>query len=224
MNIIEELAAKVTVKSIDPFDPVHVKNIPEGWSLLGRGNYAAVFEHKELPGKIVKLYADNRGGADKERRVYQQLGSHPFYSEMYSSGDRYLVLRKLEGLTLYEALRKGKFIPRQVIEDVDSAISFARSKGLNPTDIHGKNVMMKGGRGYVIDVSDFLEEFSCPRWKDFKKAYFRLYLPLTRYKKLKIPRWMLERIRKGYQKYLKISGYYKRKKRSRETKRLAKKS
>ncbi|WP_338781250.1 serine/threonine protein kinase [Metabacillus sp. FJAT-52054] len=224
MNIDAELTAKVSVKSVDPLEPVHVKNIPQGWKLLGRGNYAAVFVNEGLPGKIVKLYAENREGADKERQVYQILGDHPAYSVMFSYSDRYLILKKLEGITLYDALRKGVYIPEKVIKDVDDAIAYAREKGLNPTDIHGKNVMMKDGRGYIVDVSDFLEVFDCPRWKDFKKAYYRIYLPLSRFRKWKIPRWMLERIRKGYQKYLKINGYYKRKKKSKETKRLAKKS
>ncbi|WP_241156803.1 serine/threonine protein kinase [Bacillus sp. FJAT-42376] len=224
MNIDLELTDKVSVKSVDPLDPVHVDNIPEGWELLGRGNYAAVFIHKDLPDKIVKLYAENREGAEKEQQVYRMLGKHPAYSEMYGYGDRYLILKKLEGLTLYEALRKGVYIPERVIKDVDKAIKYAIEEGLRPADIHGKNVMMKDGRGYIVDVSDFLEEFECPRWKDFKKAYYRIYLPLTKLGKWKIPRWMLERIRKGYQKYLKINGYYKRKKQSKETKRLAKRS
>ncbi|WP_194201633.1 serine/threonine protein kinase [Metabacillus mangrovi] len=223
-NIVQDLIKKVKVKSINPLDPVHVSNIPGDWRLIGCGNYAAVFEHPGFSGKIVKLYAENRKGAEKEKQVYRLLGDHPAYSVLYEAGERHLILKKLEGLTLYEALRKGKYIPERVIKDVDTALQYAIRIGLNPTDVHGKNVMMKDGRGYVIDVSDFLEDFNCPRWRDFKKAYYRLYLPLSRYRKLKVPRWILERIRKGYQKYLRLSGYYKRKRHSKETKRLANRS
>ena len=33
-----------------------------------------------------------------------------------------------------------------------------REQGLTPCDVHGKNVMMEKGRGYVVDVSDFLKQ------------------------------------------------------------------
>lgn len=205
INIQKELVDHVSVNSVNPNDPVHVENIPSGWYLVGRGNYAAVFGHnKELPGKIVKVYAENRTGAENERSVYQRLGSHKAYSELYTHGDRYLVLKKLEGLTLYEALRKGVYIPKSVINDVDEAIEYAQKIGLNPIDIHGKNVIMKDGKGYIVDVSDFCLTHECPRWKDFKKAYYKIYYPLFKRVKFSIPFWLLERGRKGYQLYLKF--------------------
>ncbi|MCD7035079.1 serine/threonine protein kinase [Metabacillus sp. GX 13764] len=213
LDIQKDLVEQVTVVSINPNDPVHVENIPPGWHLVGKGNYAAVFGHNALlPGKIVKVYAINRGSAADEAEVYKKLASHKSYSELYSSGERHLVLKKLEGVTLYDALRKGIYIPKQVIKDVDEAIQYASSIGLNPIDIHGKNVIMRDGSGYIVDVSDFCLTHKCPRWKDFKKAYFLLYYPLFKKFKFSIPHWMLEKGRKGYQLYLRLSGKGKRKK------------
>lgn len=87
--------------------------------------------------------------------MYRRLGKHPAFSECLHVGDVYLVLRRLSGVTLYDCVRRAIPIPRQVIEDIDDALAYAVQKGLYPHDVHGKNVMMKDGRGIVVDVSDF---------------------------------------------------------------------
>lgn len=45
-----------------------------------------------------------------------------------------------------------------MILDINKALEYAREQGLTPCDVHGKNVMMEKGRGYVVDVSDFLKQ------------------------------------------------------------------
>jgi hypothetical protein len=74
--INNELVENITIKSIDPYDPVKVNNIPKGWKLIGRGNFAAVFTHATLDGMVVKVYAENREGIKEEIEVYQKLGEH----------------------------------------------------------------------------------------------------------------------------------------------------
>lgn len=208
--INNELVKNITIKSIVPYDPVKVKNIPKEWKLIGRGNFAAVFTHPSLDGKVVKVYAENREGINEEVNVYKKLGDHKAYSKLYEYGDRYLVLKKLEGITLYNAFKDGFFVPRTVIEDVDKAIEYAKHRGLNPTDIHGKNVVMKDGQGFIVDVSDFLKPYSCPKWNHFKKMYFLFYIPLFKKFRFALPYWLLERIRKSYQYYLVFSGFRKK--------------
>ncbi|MFD2214424.1 serine/threonine protein kinase [Metabacillus endolithicus] len=205
--IDEQLMKHIFVYSKDPFDPVIVNNIPNGWKLIGKGNFAAVFTHPSLDGKVVKVYAENREGITEEIMVYKKLGEHNAYSRLYEYGERYLVLKKLEGITLYQAFSTGTFIQKTVIEDVDKAIHFAKSKGLNPTDIHGKNITMKDGKGYIVDVSDFLKTYSCPKWKHFKRGYYLIYLPLFKNIRIPFPHWLLERIRKSYQFYLLVTGF-----------------
>jgi hypothetical protein len=131
-------------------------------------------------------------------------------SKLNDFGDRHLVLKKLNGVTLFQALKEGIFIPRSVIEDVDKAIKYAKHRGLNPTDIHGKNIMMKDGKGYIVDVSDFLKPYTCPKWHHFKKMYIFLYTPLFRKFRFAIPFWLLEKVRKSYQYYLLFSGFRKK--------------
>ncbi|APH04758.1 hypothetical protein [Bacillus weihaiensis] len=208
--IKEEIIDKVSIISVEPYDPVVVKNIPRGWELIGRGNFAAVFTHPSLPNKVVKIYAENKKGIEEEVKVYKKLGYHKSFSMLYTFGSRYLVLERLEGVTLYQAFIEGIFIPKSVLGDVDDAIKYATKQGLNPTDIHGKNVIMLNGHGYIVDVSDFLKPYKCPKWRHLKRIYTLLYFPLYKLHPFSIPITLIERIRKSYQFYLVISGFRKK--------------
>jgi hypothetical protein len=77
------------------------------------------------------------------------------------------------GTTLYDCIRKGIQIPERVIKDIDSALNYARKRGLHPHDVHFKNVMMHESQGIVVDVSDFCHEEYCSLWKHCKKAYYK---------------------------------------------------
>lgn len=201
IQLIEQgLIPDFHVESEDPHDPVEVHYLPKPWKLLGAGNYAAVAMHPDYPDRVVKMYAPGRPGLEEEADVYRRLGKHPAFSECLYYGDNYLVLRRLTGVTLYDCIRRGIYIPRQVIADIDKALDYARSKGLNPHDVHGKNVMLKDGRGMVVDVSDFLKPEPCSMWDDLKKAYDTFYFPV--FHNLPIPGKVLNMVRKGY-RYLK---------------------
>lgn len=96
-------------------------------------------------------------------------------------------------------MKKGIKIPEKVIKDIDEALEYARERGLNPHDVHGKNVMLDAnGRGIVVDVSDFLKEEPCRMWYDLKKAYYKIYLPYLHDKPYPIPDLLLNGIRKAY--------------------------
>ena len=143
--IENELITNVILKSEHPNDPIVVRNIPVGWKCIGSGNYAAVFIHQSEPNVVVKVYGKEIDGLEKEVQVYKQLGEHPAYSKLIQFGEKYLVLKRLEGVTLYNALANGERIPESVIKDINNALKYAISRDLNPYDVHGKNVMMKDG-------------------------------------------------------------------------------
>ncbi|HYG59708.1 MAG TPA: serine/threonine protein kinase, partial [Symbiobacteriaceae bacterium] len=130
--------------------------------------------------------------------VYRRLGIHPAYSRCLHAGEGYLILERLRGVTMYDCFRRGIRIPEQVIHDVDEALAYARSRGLNPRDVHAKNVMVRDGRGMVADVSDFLEPGHCSRWEDLKRVYYRFYRPLLYRYPVPIPSSLLNLIRRGY--------------------------
>jgi hypothetical protein len=193
-----ELLAQATIESVDPLEPVKVRSVPKPWKVLGTGNYAAVFYHPEAPDYAVKVYAPGRPGLTEEAEVYRRLGRHPAFSECYYSGPDFLILKRLQGVTFYDSMKRGILITAQAIEDIDSALGYARSRGLHPHDVHAKNVMVQDGRGLIVDISDFLKDEDCSMWEDFKKAYYHLYRPVASRWMFPIPRPILEIVRKGY--------------------------
>lgn len=192
----------LSIRSINHGDPVRVEETPDGWRLLGAGNYAGVFVHSEYPDIAVKVYAEGREGWENECEVYRRIGHHPAFSACYHAGvyngHSYLILKRLKGKTLYQCVLDGDVIPKQVINDIDKALDDARARGLNPHDVHGKNVMVKDGRGLVVDISDFLKDDSCTMWDDLKKAYNRIYMPFMSKKPVPVPEWVMNGVRKGY--------------------------
>ncbi|BAZ47446.1 hypothetical protein NIES4103_00470 [Nostoc sp. NIES-4103] len=197
-SIHQELLPNLQLESVNPHNPVKVSYLPEPWRLVGAGNYAAVVYHPDYPDQVVKIYAPGRPGFEEEVEVYRRLGSHPAYSECSYAQDGFLILKRLYGVTLYDCMHRGLRIPKQVIRDIDQALDYARSRGLYPHDIHGRNVMMYQGRGLVVDISDFLDQETCSKWNDLKKAYYWLYLPLLYPLRLRIPYFVLDIVRKSY--------------------------
>ena len=86
---------------------------------------------------------------------------------------------------------------------MNTALDYARSQGLNPYDVHGKNVMMKDGRGYVVDISDFYKEGIDKKWTDLVKAYYTFYPFIDKYH-IRLPYSLLNVIRKAYRLYRRI--------------------
>ncbi|WP_373542230.1 serine/threonine protein kinase [Chamaesiphon sp.] len=196
--IDRELLTQIHLKSSSTHNPVVVEQVPIPWQLLGAGNYAAVFAHPDYPQQVVKIYAPGLAGFEEETEVYRRLGAHPAFSECLYAGANFLVLKRLDGATLYDSVQQGLSIPEQVIQDIDRALDYARAQGLNPFDVHGRNVMMFEGKGYVVDVSDFLHPGTCPKWRHLKQAYYWLYCPIIRPLKLRIPYSLLNVVRKSY--------------------------
>lgn len=197
-TIQTELLPGLQIVSIDPHDPVVVNHLPAPWQLIGTGNYAAVVCHPNYPEVVVKIYAPSRPGFEEELEVYRRLGSHPAFSECFYGENGVLVLKRLYGVTLYDCLHKGIPIPKQVIQDIDAALDYAKSRGLYPHDVHGRNVMLYEGRGLVVDISDFLHLETCTKWEDLKRAYYLLYLPLFYPLRLRVPYFLLNVVRKSY--------------------------
>lgn len=203
-RIHQELLPELQIESIDPHDPVVVRDLPPPWQLLGAGNYAAVVTHPDYPDQVVKIYAPGRSGFEEEVEVYRRLGSHPAFSECLYAADGVLVLKRLRGITLYDCMHRGIRIPEQVIRDIDRALDYARSRGLHPHDVHGRNVMLLEGRGLVVDISDFLKEEVCLKWNNLKTGYYWLYRPIIAPLRLRVPYWVLNAVRKSYRLFCRL--------------------
>lgn len=199
-----ELLPNIQLTTEGPFEPIIVKNVSNTWKTIGSGNYAGVFLHQSNPKWVVKVYGRKPEDLKKEVNVYKKLGKHESFSSLIDYGDNYLILKRIDGMNLFDAVVKGIRIPESVIRDVDEGIAYARSVGLNPFDVHGKNVVMSNGRGYIVDVSDFYKHGICRKWDDLKKAYYKIYLPLIYKFHPPIPFFIVNSVRRGYRLYRKI--------------------
>jgi hypothetical protein len=209
VDLVQKLAAEVKIESINPHDPVKVSYCPQSWQVLGTGNYAAVFTHPNYQNIVIKIYAPGRSGWGEEVEVYNRLGYHPSFSQCFDAKDNWLVLKRLHGVTLYDCMHQGLKIPQQIIQDIDQALDYAKSKGLNPHDVHGRNVMMSEGKGLVVDISDFLNSSPCRAWQDLKLGYYWLYRLLISWHHLPVPYWLLDGIRSLYRFYRRVFSVFK---------------
>jgi hypothetical protein len=177
-------------------EPVTISGYSEGVRCIGIGTDAAVFSYDQTPGYAFKVYSDLAlEKKETERRVYERLAGIPYFPRYFGNGHHYLVLSHEHGVTLLDCLLQGIPVPEQVINDVEEARALVRSRGLNPRDIHLKNILMQNGRAKVLDVSEYAKEGNDKRWEHLVWAY-RSFYPSVEGKK--IPAWVLDAVKNAY--------------------------
>ncbi|MCA1062649.1 serine/threonine protein kinase (plasmid) [Cytobacillus spongiae] len=188
--------SKVIVYSTPDNEPVRMHGVDDSLRCIGVGTDAAVFQSIYVPEYAFKVYAEEKASKIKiEEAVYSAIGDSPFFPTCYGAEDRVLVLSFEEGPTLFDCLLQGIHIPKQAIQDVEEARQHVRDMGMNPRDIHLKNILLQNGRSKIIDVSEYVLPGNDFRWEHLKKAYEEHYHLLEG---RAVPFWLLETIRKWY--------------------------
>lgn len=176
--------------------PVTISGDLDDLKCIGVGTDAAVFHSLSTPDYAFKLYAKDKVNKVKvEANVYHILGDSPFFSTCFASYEEYLVLSYEEGKTLFDCILQGIHIPEQVVIDVENAREYVKNKGLNPRDIHLKNILLQNGRAKIIDVSEYVLPGNDYRWEHLKKGYEQYYHLIDGNS---VPFWLVETIRKWY--------------------------
>ena len=195
-DIIEKELSKVKVTSNGENELVTVKGNSDKFECIGVGTDAAVFRCVYLPHYAFKVFSNDKlGKIEIENEVYLKLGHSEYFPEYYGRGFNFLVISYEEGITLYDCLLKGIHIPKQVIQDVENARNYAYKRGLNPRDIHLKNILLHEGRAKLLDVSEYIKPGNDNRWEYLKEGYQEHY-HLVDGKAL--PHWIIETVRKWY--------------------------
>ncbi|RKQ13587.1 serine/threonine protein kinase [Ureibacillus endophyticus] len=188
--------SKITIHSNPKNQPVTIHGVPDDLKCIGVGTDAAVFQSPQVPAYAYKKYAaDKKEKVKSEAEVYEKLGASPYFSKCFHAHDDILVISYEEGPTLFDCILQGIHIPKQVIMDVEDAREYVRSKGLNPRDIHLKNILLQQGRAKILDVSEYIQPGNDYRWEHLKKGY-ELYYHLIDGKP--IPFRLVETVRKWY--------------------------
>ncbi|KGX92847.1 serine/threonine protein kinase [Pontibacillus halophilus JSM 076056 = DSM 19796] len=175
---------------------VKIEYYPPSLECVGIGTDAAVFRHMDYPTYAFKIYTPTTDYKRlMERRVYVELDGSPYFPTYYGDEERYLVISYEEGPTLFDCLLRGIPIEQQVVSDVESARETLLHKGLNPRDIHLKNIINQNGRAKLLDVSEYLQPGNDYRWEYLKKGYESYYSLI---KGKPVPFWVLDTTRKWF--------------------------
>lgn len=150
-------------------------NQPNELDWIGTGRSAFVFRINGTDRVIKKFFPSHRHLAALEGSIYEQLAPFSTYAKQYAYGTDYLVIEYIEGQTLFDCLVSGTLISRDVIRVVDHALAEARSVGLNPSDIHLRNIMLTNDGTRIIDVARFRQTAPCSQWEDLKRGYDYFY-------------------------------------------------
>lgn len=195
-EIAVDSLSKIDVFSNPNNEPVTIIGDAEDLKCIGVGTDAAVFQFTALPQYAFKIYAKDKVDKVKiEADVYSKLGKSPFFSSYFGSGDHFLVLSYEEGKTLYDCVLQGIHIPKQVVIDVENARTYVRNIGLNPRDIHLKNILLQNGKAKILDVSEYIQPGNDYRWEHLKKGYEEYYHFIDG---KSVPVWVAETVRKWY--------------------------
>lgn len=144
--------------------------------LIGTGRSAVVFRIGST-NKAMKLFFPPFASlAKEEAEIYQRLQGIAYYPSVYEVGANYIVLDYIAGLTLFECMSDGKVITPAHLAEIDYALSLASKRGLNPSDIHLRNIFITStGTVKIIDVARYQQKKDCRQWEHLKKAYEQFY-------------------------------------------------
>jgi len=201
ISSFEAQLIKIDIHANVDNDPVTIHFLPPVFRLIGVGTDAVVVQHPALQERVFKVYAPERiYKKEIEFDIYQHIGPSPYYCQCFRQGENFIELSYEKGPTLYQCLERGIIIPWKVITDVEAARAYAVSVGLNPRDIHLKNVLLQQGGAKLIDVSEYKTPGNDGRWDYLVQGYKEFYHLV---KGKKIPAWLLELVKNNY--YMQVS-------------------
>jgi predicted Ser/Thr protein kinase len=193
---IENLIDEAVIKP-DGLDFVQVSFEDEKFQLIGCGCSSAVFRSKQFPFVAVKIYSrEFREQLFNEVMAYKKIKGLKWFPRLFFYGKGYLAIDYIEGKSLYEHLIEGLEIKEDILQQVDEAIEAAKNRGLKPSDVHFKNVLVSDGRVMLVDLSDYLTAVYVNRWSRQKFFYRTIYKPFFR--KVKIPKKVVDFFRKNF--------------------------
>jgi hypothetical protein len=174
----------------------------------GEGRSAVVYRIQGTDKALKIFYPDKVHIAKEEAEIYRLLSGVSNYPELHESGRTYIVIDWIDGKTLFQCLEEGIDIPRELVHEADLALQAARKRGLNPSDVHLRNIMItKEGEIALIDVARFRQTKDCMNWEDIKTAYSYFYTKPFFPKR--IPKFLLNMI--GFMYKMRLLPVYRKK-------------
>ncbi|MDI2586851.1 protein kinase family protein [Psychrobacillus sp. NEAU-3TGS] len=172
MNTYEALASTVIISKEN-----RLLRYDDSLQLIGTGRSAFVFKIKTTDKAMKIFFPRFTHLAKEEGEIYKILQGVSYYPSIYFSGVNHIVMDFIDGHTLFECITYGEEITVGHIKEIDYALSLASARGLNPSDIHLRNIFItSNGEIKIIDVARFRQAKDCVQWYFLKKAYQRYYV------------------------------------------------
>ena len=169
--------------------------------LVGTGRSAFVFRINNSSKAIKVFFPNYTYIAKEEADIYIALHDISYFPTVYESGLNFIVMDFIEGRTLFECVNQGIPITAEHIKEIDAALLLASNRGLNPSDIHLRNIFITSSNDIkLIDVARFRQTKDCTQWSDLKSAYVLYYK--KRYFPKKIPAPIMNTVAFFYKKQL----------------------
>ncbi|TDL34971.1 protein kinase family protein [Jeotgalibacillus sp. S-D1] len=162
-------------------------------TLIGLGRSAAAYHIKDTALVIKVYFPEFAGISQEEAAIYRLLSGSDYYPRLHEGGNNYIVIDYISGSTLFDCLVDGQVIDPACITEVDKALAEASDRGLTPSDIHLRNILLTDKKEIkLIDVARFRQKnVQDSQWKDLKKAYLMYQKP---YFPKKLPSYCLNQI------------------------------
>lgn len=197
MDTYQELANTVIIST----KKNRLIRFDDSLKLIGTGRSAFVFRIKSSSKAIKVFFPEFTFIAKEEAEIYKALQDISYFPTIYETGQNYIVMDYIQGRTLFECINHGIPITSSHISEIDAALSLALNKGLNPSDIHLRNIFITPNDEIkLIDVARFRQTKDCTQWSDLKLAYNLLYI--KRFFPKKIPAILLNVMAFLYKKQL----------------------
>ncbi|ARK24209.1 serine/threonine protein kinase [Sporosarcina sp. P37] len=154
----------------------HLISSDSSLKLVGTGRSAFVFRIQSSSKAIKVFFPNSAYIAEEESEIYNLLQEVDYFPTIYESGLNYIVMDYIEGHTLFECMTHGIHITSDHIKETDYALSLASELGLNPSDIHLRNIIITpNNKIKLIDVARYRQQKNCKQWRDLKKAHHQFY-------------------------------------------------
>lgn len=172
MDAYQQLASTVNISNKNN----RLLSYDDSLTLIGTGRSAYVFRIKESDQAIKIFFPEFRHIAKEETEIYLKLKGISYFPTIYAFGENYIVMDYIQGRTLFECVNDGVAIKGSHVREIDYALALAAERGLNPSDIHLRNLFITtNDEVKLIDVARFNQTKNCSQWDDLKYVYYRFY-------------------------------------------------
>jgi RIO-like serine/threonine protein kinase len=147
-------------RAIDPAIVEHLRSLIAGgmmereYPLLGEGLSGKVYEFEEYAVKVFKPDAGERNDAV----LLSRLSGHASFPRVHYREEGWMVVDKVNGPTLWQALQGGEKLEGHLYEQIEAAVEHCYARGVIPDDLHLNNIMVdQEGRVKFVDVGRFFQ-------------------------------------------------------------------